>query len=476
MTLIIASVHGEVPEQIQGADLLEIRVDALSTEEAVEQLPKLLAASPIPTIVTCRSASEGGMFDGDEEDRVAIYRSALNCDNPPRYIDIEYEILSRHPLMLDTLSSESTGIILSWHDMEGRPSDLLQRAAAMQDIDGIDVVKMVWRARSLRDNLEAFSLLQSRQQPMIAMCMGEYGVMSRILAPKFGGFAVFASVAGNEPTAPGQPSIVELRSQYHFDDINMQTNVFGVIGNNVEHSGSPAFHNAAFEAAGENAVFLRLPVPKGWEHLKATVLELSDTTTLNFSGASVTIPHKENMCKLIDEADENCLKSGATNTVTFKDGTSVGNNTDVEALRLIAPNAKRVLILGGGGVARAAIVAMTGIGANVFVATRNSAQAEQLSVELPCSVAPESCLDIDTLINCTPVGMKGGNDEHGDPALALSPMLEFTCSLLVIDTVYTPTNTPLIQRAVDAGCTTVTGDEMFRLQAVAQQKIWATSR
>jgi 3-dehydroquinate dehydratase/shikimate dehydrogenase len=238
MTLIIASVHGEVPEQIQGADLLEIRVDALSTEEAVEQLPKLLAASPIPTIVTCRSASEGGMFDGDEEDRVAIYRSALNCDNPPRYIDIEYEILSRHPLMLDALSSESTGIILSWHDMEGRPSDLLQRAAAMQDIDGIDVVKMVWRARSLRDNLEAFSLLQSRQQPMIAMCMGEYGVMSRILAPKFGGFAVFASVAGNEPTAPGQPSIVELRSQYHFDDINMQTNVFGVIGNNVEHSGS----------------------------------------------------------------------------------------------------------------------------------------------------------------------------------------------------------------------------------------------
>jgi shikimate dehydrogenase len=197
---------------------------------------------------------------------------------------------------------------------------------------------------------------------------------------------------------------------------------------------------------------------------------------LNFSGASVTIPHKEDMCKLVDEADENCLKSGATNTVTFKDGTIVGNNTDVEALRLIAPNAKRVLILGGGGVARAAIVAMTGIGANVFVATRNSAQAEQLSDELPCSVAPESCLDIDTLINCTPVGMKGGNDEHGDPALALSPMLEFTCSLLVIDTVYTPTNTPLIQRAVDAGCTTVTGDEMFRLQAVAQQKIWATSR
>jgi len=472
MTLIIASVFGEIPDNLRGADLLEIRIDGMTSKEAIACLPVLLADSPIPTIVTCRSVCEGGMFEGDEEERVAIYLAALDCEHPPRYIDVEHEVLSRHPLVLDALASEETGIILSWHDIKGRPNDLLQRAAAMQDIPGVAVVKMVWRARSLRDNLEAFSLLQTRQQPMIAMCMGEYGLMSRVLAPKFGGFAVFASVEGREQTAPGQPSTQALRSLYHFDEITRDTKVYGVIGNNVSHSASPAYHNAAFEAAGKNAVYLPLPVPDGWEHLKATVLEMVHTPSLDFSGASVTIPHKEMMMQLVDEADENCITSGATNTVTFDDGKILGNNTDIQALKEIAPNAKHVLVLGGGGVARATIVAMTSIGAQVFVIARRTEQAKQLAEEFACSIAPDNLDTINTLINCTPVGMQGGNDEEGDPALALAPSLEFCEQLAVIDTVYKPKETPLITRAINAGCATITGDEMFRLQAAAQQKIW----
>ncbi len=88
MSLIIASVHGEVPDNLQGADLLEIRVDGMPSAEATAALPKLLNASPIPTIVTCRSIQEGGLFEGNEEERVAMYRAALDCKHPPRYIDI----------------------------------------------------------------------------------------------------------------------------------------------------------------------------------------------------------------------------------------------------------------------------------------------------------------------------------------------------------------------------------------------------
>ncbi|MDP7004606.1 MAG: type I 3-dehydroquinate dehydratase [Phycisphaerales bacterium] len=475
MSLIIASVHGEVPEQIQGADLLEIRIDSMERDDAIEQLPKLLAKSPIPTVVTCRSVKEGGMFDGDEEDRVAMYRAALDCDNPPRYIDVEHKALTRHPLLLDALTSDKTGVILSWHDTTGRPRNLLQHAAEMQDVAGINIVKMVWRARSLRDNLEAFSLLKSRQQPMIAICMGEFGLMSRILTPKFGGFAVFASIEGKEATAQGQPTTSNLRSLYHFDEINSDTKVYGVIGNNVENSASPAFHNAAFEAAGENSVYIPLPIPSGWEHLKATVLELLNYPELNLLGASVTIPHKENMLKLVDSEDENCTKSGATNTVTFKDGKIYGNNTDIEAIKTIAQNAKRVLVLGGGGVARAAVIAANSIGARVFVATRRQEQALSLAQELPCELVADNLESIDTLINCTPVGMEGGNKPNGDPALALVPSLELAPPLIVIDTIYKPKDTPLIKRAKDAGCVTFTGDKMFRLQAVEQQKIWESA-
>ena len=129
MTLIIASVHGEVPNELNGADLLEIRIDGLSPNQVAEQLPTLLENSPIPTIVTCRSAREGGVFEGEEDERVAMYLVALRCEHPPKYIDVEYETLSHHPLMLDTLASENTGVILSWHDVKSRPKDLLQRAS-----------------------------------------------------------------------------------------------------------------------------------------------------------------------------------------------------------------------------------------------------------------------------------------------------------------------------------------------------------
>ncbi len=473
MSLIIASVHGEVPEQLGGADVLEIRIDSLSTEDAIAQLPELLDSSSIPTIVTCRSISEGGMFDGSEEERVSVYRAALDCQNPPRYIDIEYEILSRHPLMLDALASDHTGIILSWHDMKGRPNDLLQRAKEMQDIQGVDVVKMDWRARSIRDNFEAFSLLQSRQQPMIAFCMGKYGVMSRVLAPKFGGFATYATLEGKQPTASGQLSVNELRSLYNVAAINKETKVYGVIGNSVEHSASPAFHNAAFQAANKNAVYLPLSIPAGWEHLKASVLELRETDSLHFSGASVTIPHKEHMFNLVDIADEQSTLAKATNTITIEDKMSLGNNTDIKALASLAQYAKQVLILGGGGVARAAIVAMQSVGARVYVATRRIEQAEQLAKEFSCNVACDKTCSLDTIINCTPVGMEGGSNTEDNPLSSLASWCTLDPSMLVIDTVYKPRETPLVVQAKSVGCTTITGDEMFRLQAVEQQKIWS---
>ena len=84
MTLLIASVHGEVPDGLSGADLLEIRIDGLSQEECNDKLPKLLSDSPIPTIVTCRSVAEGGMFDGSEEERTELYLSLIHISEPTR--------------------------------------------------------------------------------------------------------------------------------------------------------------------------------------------------------------------------------------------------------------------------------------------------------------------------------------------------------------------------------------------------------
>jgi 3-dehydroquinate dehydratase/shikimate dehydrogenase len=479
MSLIIASAHGEVPTAACGADMFELRIDSMDVEQAISSIPDLLRQATLPVVLTCRSTREGGSFEGNEEDRVAMYTAALSCDNPPRYIDIEHEVLLQHPLLLDSLPIGESSVILSWHDTKGRPKDLLQRAAAIQDVANIDVVKMVWRARSLRDNLEAFELLHSRQQPMIAFCVGEYGVMSRVLTPKFGGFATFACTEEHEPTAAGQITAQELESTYRFRSINRATQVYGVIGNTVAHSQGPTFHNAAFEAAGTNAVYLPLQIPSGWEHLKATTMELIDHASLDFSGASVTIPHKQDMLKLVVEKEGNlddlCTAAGATNTLQIQEGVMSTTNTDVEALVSLVSEAKNVLVLGAGGVARAAVVAMKSFGASVCIAARNTDQANELARELSCEVASEQLDNIDTVINCTPVGMFGSEDPEGDPVLQLAPTLALLESMCVVEFVYAPRQTPLLKRSEEIGCRTVNGDALFQAQAVLQQTFWSAT-
>lgn len=476
MSLIIASTHGEIPNDIHGADLLEIRIDGL--EDAASALPDLLARSPIPTIVTCRSVSEGGMFEGEEEERVALYRIATASGHPPRYLDIEYEALTKHPLLLDSLSNTETGVILSWHAMTHRPKDLFQRAADMQDVAGVDIVKIVWRARSIRDNLDAFEILRTKQQPLIVMCMGEYGLMSRVLASKFGGFATYAAVEGHEPTAPHQPTVQTLQSMFRFKELNKQTKVYGIIGSHVSSSASPAFHNRAFAEAGVNAVYLPLSIPPEWEQLKASFLELFHNDLLQLAGASVTIPHKEHVFKLIKslsgQFDDISLNIGAVNTVAQDDSGLRATNTDVLAISQLLNTSGDVLILGAGGVARAAVVAMATQDATPHIAARNPEQIKCLTDALPCTLATQEMDAFDAIINCTPIGMKGGGDPDGDPLLELAPQVQLSDQTIVFDTVYAPADTPFIQRATAHGCQTILGKEMFALQARLQQEWWNT--
>lgn len=477
MTLIVASVHGKPPTTVTGADMLEIRADDVEHDEVSRIVPSLLEAATLPTIFTIRSAAEGGNFSGDDSHRIAMLHAALTSSKPPKYIDLEYELFVKQPWLVEELPLGDCGIILSWHDMVSRPSDLFQKAAAMQDIAGISVVKMAWRARSIRDNLDAFELLRARQQPMIALCMGPYGLMSRILTPKFGGFATFATVDGHEATADGQPTTTQLRSTYNFDRINKETKVYGIIGENVAHSAGLQFHNAAFAAAGTNAVYVPLPIPSGWEHLKASTLSLTHDEQLDFSGASITIPHKENMLKLVQEEqgviEQESKKIGAVNTISTAPS-HAATNTDAPAITTLLQAPKRVLILGGGGVARAAIAAAISLKAEVVIVTRNNEQAMELADEFKCKHGTDACKNIDTVINCTPVGMSGGEAAGEDPLANLVPTMQLSKEMTVFDTVYTPEETPLLKRAAKDGCTIITGSEMFRKQAVAQQLFWST--
>ncbi len=488
----------------RGADMVELRLDGspLTTEQAVE----LVRRCSLPCIVTCRTRAEGGEADLDDATRAALFE-AVGTEQPA-YIDVELAAYQQAPEL--RLAAEqtvdhpgqagttTTGLILSTHDFNARPRDLLQRVEAMAGDPTCRVMKLAWRARSLRDNLEAFELLTAQHKPTIALCMGTFGLPSRVLAKKFGALLTFAGLEEGEVTAPGQPAVETVKRRYRWDAIDAATAVHGVIGWPVEHSLSPVIHNAGFDETDTNAVYLPLPVPPEYEHFKATVGSWLAFRPLHFRGASVTLPHKEHLLRYARETggtiDPITETIGAANTLTVRDDGSVHvSNTDYGAALDAVATAlgggregiagRRVAVLGAGGVARAVAAGFAGYGAEVVLYNRTYEKARSLAEELtqrlgdatsraakvaaaPMEELPDSLCDV--YINCTPVGMHPNTDA--------SPIETWPRgrgeTTVVFDTIYNPPTTRLLKEAEEAGHRAVSGLEMFIRQGAEQFEQW----
>ena len=495
-----------------GARLVEWRLDAIAEEpEPLPGIERLLAESPAPCIVTIRAEDEGGTWAGTEQDRIAILEAIGTGDHPPAYIDIELKawqssanLRQKVRLVIDHESQVrdiSTRLILSSHEFGGRPADLLTRYTGMVEDEACAIGKLVYMARSLRDCLEMFDLLASRPKPLIAIAMGEFGTMSRILAPKFGGFLTFAAFDPAGGTAPGQPTIEELRSTYRFDQIGSRTAVYGVVGHPVGHSLGPRLHNAGFEAADIDAVYLPLPVAPGWESFKATIGEFIDHPRLDFGGCSVTLPHKENLLRFARELgatiDPMAERAGAANTLVVErdDEGRVQAlrclNTDVAAavaslaggLELAGGaeadfTGRRVAIFGAGGVARAIVAGLEDRGAEVHVFNRSAERATTLvedfgpRVKIGGGADELACGCFHAFVNATPIGMAGGPAPDESPLPDEVPLDD---TVVVMDTVYTPRMTPMLRLAEDRGARIVDGMTMFVAQAEAQFEAWTSA-
>lgn len=503
MSLIALSIfvgsREELPSALQrakdaaaaGARLIEWRVDALAEQaDARAAILRLVRDSPVACIVTCRPSNEGGVYEAEETDRLELLRLVAEAEQAPRYLDVELAAIKRNKTFRTALTNAveagDTSLIFSSHDFDRRPADLLQRIEHMTTAPQCAIIKIAWRARSLRDNLEAFDLLASRQKPTIALCMGPFGLMSRVLAPKFGSFLTFATDTPDNATAPGQTTIAQLRNRYRFDAINRDTKVYGVIGWPVEQSRSPSIHNAGFDAVDHNGVFLPLPIPPEYEHFKATVGALIDHPHLDFRGAAVTLPHKEHLLRFVRERggriDDLSERIGAANTLVVGSSGAVSCiNTDCPAaVETLASGMrinrdelrnKDILVLGAGGAARAVVAGLTDAGANVRIRNRDQDKAQRLSEELGIVEAARGPTEV--IINCTPIGMAGGPDPDGLPLqLDGGPSIELNHAMTVFDTVYTPQRTPLIAEAESRGARVVTGMDMFLRQAAMQFEAW----
>ncbi|MBL8761614.1 MAG: type I 3-dehydroquinate dehydratase [Phycisphaerae bacterium] len=501
-----------------GADMVEFRVDDFfaGTGDASDaaRIARLVSASPLPCILTCRPTWEGGHYDADDDVRVAMFERACvglqAGEHAPRYVDVELAAYNRSDnlrlkinLCVDAEREQSAGLILSSHDFDSRPADLTRRMLSMRSHGAARVHKVAFRARSLRDNIELFELVRQGDRPTIALGMGEFGLMSRVLAPKFGAFLTFASLRDASATAPGQPTLAQLLETYRFRSIRTTTKVFGVVGWPVSHSLSPRIHNAGFGELGVDAVYLPMPIAPGATpgdndaSLKATLTELIEYGPLDFRGCSVTIPHKESLVRVARgtgwEIDSGAAMIGAANTlvVSREDGRArvrVFNSDAPAAIESI----KGVLgsrelaglvigVVGAGGAGRAIAFEAARAGAIPIVFNRDLARAEDLagSVRSATGVAARGLAwdsmegaACDVWVNCTPVGMKNGL-APGAMAIPEAALNRATASrAIVMDTVYAPRVTPLVKRARELGCTVVEGLEMFVRQAALQFEAW----
>jgi len=484
-----------------GADLVELRLDRFTDDR--DAASKLVTDCPLPCIVTIRPHWEGGEYDGDDMQRIALIEHiGVTCHGQgPAYFDVELAAYDRsanlrHKVMLvvdhhDQPRPTDTVLILSSHDFQTRPGDLLRRVKAMADYQSCRVVKLAWRARSLRDNLEAFEIIRDRTKPTIALCMGEEGLMSRVLAKKFGALLTFAAIDKAKGTAPGQPTIRELKTLYRWDKLSASTRFYGVIGDPVGHSMSPAIHNAGFDAVNHDGVYLPLRIPPEYEHFKATVASFLADKSLDFRGASVTIPHKQNLLRLVEEMkgeiEPLAAQIGAANTLTVRDdGSLYASNSDYAAALDSVCNAmgitrqqlagKRVAVIGAGGAARAVVAGFSHFGAEITVYNRTVDKAEEMAASFQiwdCKTLDAlGNADFDILINCTPIGMHPHTDATPFDFDIARSASNTGHAPVVFDTIYNPVQTRLLREAKAAGCVTVCGVEMFVRQAAAQFELW----
>ena len=253
------------------------------------------------------------------------------------------------------------------------------------------------------------------------------------------------------------------------------THVAGIIGWPVDHSLSPAIHNAAFAAAGLDWVYVPLPVPP-----RELSRALAGLDALGIDGANVTMPHKTEAADLIQDLSDDARALRAVNTIVVRGDRVEGHNTDVGGfdrfLRGDAgfePEGRSALLYGAGGAARACALALGRGGlAHLTVAARDEATTEGLraiadETELLVEVvgaAGTAGRRFDLVVNATPVGGKAEPEHRSHPDL--DP------SVVVVDLLYDPPVTPLQERANAAGATVFGGLGLLLHQAALSFELW----
>lgn len=469
---IIGSTAAEMLEKasavVKETPFLEFRLDYL--EKPLLALPKIkhfFADNTAATgIATCRRTVNGGKFAGNVAAEIEVLSKAAAAGF--HIVDVELESAEAMKKgELQKLRDTGVALIISHHDF-----------SATKDLDGIykriapfqpDFIKIVPTAKSLVDNVTLMRFIEHMDDHsnIIGICMGDAGIISRVLGVRAGSAFTFAAASIGEETGPGQIAARTLIETYRIEQVDAATKVYGVAGNPIRSSLSPIMMNTAFRRETVNAVYLALQANKLSDLLKLV-------HEIPIQGLSVTMPLKQEIMAHLEKTDPLSAKIGACNTVLrAQDGKLYGFNTDVAGItgpleKRMSLRGAKVLVLGAGGAARAAVFGLRDKGAEVFILNRTSETAQKLARQSGSKTIKKDAVaktSFDAIINATPIGMAGIKAPQMLEAKDLN-------TKLVFDLVYNPLETPLLRLARQKGIPIITGIEMFVQQGARQFEIF----
>ena len=429
----------------KGAEALEFRLDSFST------LPDDFSffAADLPTIATFRSSSD--------EDRKDVFVHALNAGAD--YVDIEADSVLRDQFPKDH-------VICSYHDFEKTPT-MEEILLIFKDLLTSGIPKAAFMVRGPSDLLTIYDTamhLRGMNQPFILIGMGDAGEVTRIRADELGSLFNYCSVRLELASAPGQITLEETLR------IGKDPVITAITGYPLTHTFSPEIQNAALKAAKISGRYVKIPAASRELDLIPAILK-----KYRITGMNVTIPHKEKIIPLLQKIDPLAKSAGAVNTIRNTPNGLEGFNTDILGLAAslasvnMVLNDAKVLIIGAGGAARAAVAYLSRVKANISITNRTYSRAENLAHEFGASAVriEELKPDYAVILNATPAGMSGF--ENVSPV----PITILTKDCVVMDMIYDPEETPLLKDAKAAGVkATICGKTMLIEQAAAAFTIW----
>jgi 3-dehydroquinate dehydratase/shikimate dehydrogenase len=453
-------------------DIAELRVDCLNPDERflIRRFPE---QAGLPVILTIRRGVDGGMYTGGEGARIRLLSQGLAFADVDRrrnfaYVDLEEDL--NVPSLEEAARTFGTRIIRSFHNINGVDENIAERLQGLRRV-GDELVKAAVMPQSSEDVLRVVKAAKETAGiDKILLCMGHFGVFTRVLAEQLGSQISYTSALRESDVpsgAAGQLDPRDLAELYRFRDITTQTRIFGVVGYPLKVTGSPRFFNTVFGLENIDAVYVPFPA----DSIDA-FMKLIDE--LGVSGVSVTVPYKEAILPYVAEKSDVVEAIKACNTIARCPQGWMGTNTDtmgfsdslLEFIMRKNLKGKKVTIIGAGGAARAVASEVYRLGAKALILNRTPLRARVLAAPYKFSWGALDNRGIelmekfsDIIIQTTPAGTEG--NAVRDPLEIYS----FTGREAVMDLVYQPEVTPFLKRAADEGCPILNGYDMLLRQA-----------